>query len=540
MSGFPVAPWPKRRTQLASFLLPAGLLLLGLVPRLLLAKITFLNPDEALHYLLSNQASLGDAYRASLTSAHPPLLILVLYYWHRLGHAEWWLRLPSIVAAEGSCGMMFLWLKTVTDRDTALVGLTLLLFSPSLVALSAEVRQYPLLLLFTSASLYFFERALSRSSARNMLLSSLALYLALLTHYSALIFALALGLYALSRLRELRREGKLLAAWAGGQLAALGLCAFLFSSHVVRLRSSGLPQEIAQTWLRASIFEPGQDRLGAFLAGATVRLFRYFVSQGTVGMLCLLLFLLGIAFLLFDNQPPQGSSRVGRPQLALLLGSPFLITAATSIAGIYPYGGTRHEAILAGFAFAGASIAWVRLTKRSRSLRATAVVLGLAACYLVPSPIGPYISPKNQNRRLMAEALALLRRSATPDSILYTDPQGRFVLGYYLCPNDVLAAQLGSQPFVRNRCGAWQIVTPSALNWAFEASNFALQMAEMRRSYGVLPQAPVWLFQAGWIDYREDIWISELDREGCQHAQNFGADILICRMSAEAPQAPAP
>jgi hypothetical protein len=65
-------------------------------------------------------------------------------------------------------------------------------------------------------------------------------------------------------------------------------------------------------------------------------------------------------------------------------------------------------------------------------------------------------------------------------------------------------------------------------------------MAEMRRSYGVLPQAPVWLFQAGWIDYREDIWISELDREGCQHAQNFGADILICRMSAEAPQAPAP
>src|SRR2546430_7171281 len=65
---------PETRTRRRTLLLPLCLVACGVVPRLILARETFLNPDEALHYLLSDQPSLAMAYKASLTTAHPPLL----------------------------------------------------------------------------------------------------------------------------------------------------------------------------------------------------------------------------------------------------------------------------------------------------------------------------------------------------------------------------------------------------------------------------------------------------------------------------------
>src|SRR5579864_3376710 len=68
---------------------------MSLMVRLGTAWGTFLNPDEALHYLIANQISWRMAYQASLTTAHPPLLICLLYFWRKLGSAELTLRLPS-------------------------------------------------------------------------------------------------------------------------------------------------------------------------------------------------------------------------------------------------------------------------------------------------------------------------------------------------------------------------------------------------------------------------------------------------------------
>ena len=102
----------------------------------------------------------------------------------------------------------YLWLARVASRSAGLIVLALLLFSPPLIHLSSEVRQYSFLLLFCAAALYFLERALSENSARMMLFSSLALYLALLTHYSSLIFALSAGIYALTRLYRRNPTGE--------------------------------------------------------------------------------------------------------------------------------------------------------------------------------------------------------------------------------------------------------------------------------------------------------------------------------------------
>src|SRR5690348_11612460 len=70
----------------------------GLFLRLRLAWLTFLNPDEALHYFLAYQPSLKLAYEASLTTAHPPLMVIFLHYWSLPGRSEFFLRLPFLIA----------------------------------------------------------------------------------------------------------------------------------------------------------------------------------------------------------------------------------------------------------------------------------------------------------------------------------------------------------------------------------------------------------------------------------------------------------
>jgi hypothetical protein len=70
---------------------PLLLLLSGLGIRLWFAHAFFLNPDEALHYLLSLQPDLRMTYEATLPTSHPPLYIVFLHYWGYVGHSEFFL-----------------------------------------------------------------------------------------------------------------------------------------------------------------------------------------------------------------------------------------------------------------------------------------------------------------------------------------------------------------------------------------------------------------------------------------------------------------
>src|SRR5579872_2728373 len=109
------------------------------------------------------------------------------------------LRLPSVLAGAGFCWLGFKWLGRIADQTAALVGLIFFCFTPALVALGAELRQYSLLLFFFAACLYLLETAIQENSAACILLFSLSLWLAILTQYSAWIFCLVVGIYALLR-----------------------------------------------------------------------------------------------------------------------------------------------------------------------------------------------------------------------------------------------------------------------------------------------------------------------------------------------------
>ena len=208
----------------------------GCLIRLKAASGTFLNPDEALHYLLANQSSWRLAYEASLTNAHPPLLTFVLYFWRTLGDSEFVLRLPSVIAGTAFCWIVFKWLTRIFGPTAGFLGLMLVTFLPPMIGLAAEVRQYALLLFFLASAAYWLERALEENSSGMMLLSPIFLCLAMLTHYSAILFAAAMGFYSLLRVTTRRPAAKVCAAWVLGQAAVLALFAFLYVTHISKLK----------------------------------------------------------------------------------------------------------------------------------------------------------------------------------------------------------------------------------------------------------------------------------------------------------------
>src|SRR5580704_7153213 len=136
--------------------------LLGFFARLWAAHGTFLNPDEALHFRLANQVSLALAYKESLTAAHPPLLIVLLYYWRILGTSELWLRLPSVLAGAIFCWMFYKWLTKVASRLAGFIGLLFVAFLPPIIQVAAELRQYALVLAFLASAVYFLDETFAK------------------------------------------------------------------------------------------------------------------------------------------------------------------------------------------------------------------------------------------------------------------------------------------------------------------------------------------------------------------------------------------
>jgi hypothetical protein len=506
----------------------------GFLLRLDLAYFTFLNPDEALHYLLSVQPSVALAYQSSLTTVHPPLFILWLHYWGSLGHSEWFLRFPCVLAGTAFCWISYRWLQLVTDRDTARIALALLSFLPPLVFLSAELRQYAFLLLFMSLSIYLFDRGLERSSALGMAASALFLYLALLTHYSAFMFAVAFGIYGFVRFFSKPVPHNLIAFWMMGPLGALALAVFLVRSHVSHLDARGVPQGLAAGWFRISTFHPGEEGALWFVLKANLRLFHYFIWSGAIGALALLLFGEGIMLLWKRGHPRDDSSKPAHRQLGILLLLPFLINLAAALAGKYPYGGTRHNAFLVIFAVAGISVTLARWKNSFPRTVTAAIALALAFVNLFPSPSGPSIRPEFQTGRLMTEATRFLAQLPSGSTIL-TDQQGALLLSYYFCHEKVVPIDPTPQPLHKFSCGNAYVISPFGRWFVFDSKTLPAALRELRQMEKFGPDEKLWFFQGGWlVDNEPDVRL-ELAHYGCPVPRNFGGNILVCELAVPRP-----
>ena len=475
-------------------------LLLAFLFRLWKASGTFLNPDEAMHFLAANKPSLAEAYQASLTLAHPPLLILLLHVWRKFGTSELFLRLPSVIAGTIFCWIFFRWLTRLLGPVVGWGGLILVSLLPVFVELSSEIRQYPLLLCFMMAASYVLEPALDETSAGKMIAFFFFLYLAMLTHFSAILFAGAVGAYSLWRLAAARSSGQMVAIWIAGQAGALGLFVFLYLSQISTLKGGASAQHM-HVLLANSYFHRGHDHLLEFIFARTFGVLQYTFGQLAVGDIAGLFFVVGIVLLLTGTDV-VGKDAVDRPrpsprQLALLLMLPFVINGAAAIVDLYPYGGTRHSAFLVPFAVAGVSLAITRLTRPRLSSALGVAILVVAACQMLGTPHRPYMRREDQQRGNMAQALDTIRHSVSPDDVIFVDFQTSFLLRFYLCP-EVVPGGVPLADFRTYSCSGYHVISTTSETSVLTANLFFRRWDEMLRAYGLKPGQTIWVFQAGW------------------------------------------
>jgi len=504
-----------------SLALAAVVVLIGFIARLCTAWGTFLNPDEALHYFIANRGSFDAAYQASLTMAHPPLLIFLLYWLRSLGASEFLLRFPTVLCGTTFCWIFFLWLSKLLGRTVGLVGLIFVALLPPMVSLTAQVRQYGLLLLFLISGAYLLELAFERDSPALAACSSLCFYVAMLSHYSAFLFVASIGFYAL--LRFLQRKNSLanLLTWCIGQIGALALVVFLYVTHISKIKGTTMAEQAFDGWLRKSYFHHGDNILN-FLATRTFSIFQYMFGQLIIGDLIALLFVAGIVWLL--RKKPRYS--VTAPSiLAALIVVPFVLNYALALFDFYPYGGTRHCMYLAIFAIPAIALCVERIA-RENTLRAIVLAVGivlLSAAFRTNH--APYIARADQNKAHMDRAMQFIR-DQVPGPIL-VDYESGIELGHYLCKQRQISYEISTSEFLVFTCDGRRIISTITDLWAFTPPTFLTTRDQLIRSGLVQSGERIWVIQAGWMVTLDDDLRKDFPEFHDLQTQRFGNNIRI-------------
>lgn len=493
--------WPQARGGCLD-LAAITVVVVGLLWRMWLAHATFFNSDEAWHYSISNQDSLLAAYKASLTLAHPPLLVLILYFWRHLGTSDLMLRLPGVLAGSIFCWIFYKWLTGVFGRTVAWVGLIFATFLPPMIALSAELRQYSLMLMFAASAAYFIERALAANSVRMMLLSCACLFLAMLSHYSAFLFAAGLAVYAIVRILSQHTARVVITSWAAGQAAGAGIAWLLYATHISKL---GTVYPVAQPLQRFGdfyigdwYFHAGRDHLLTFLYRGTFGVFRFIFGQTAIGQIAALLFLGGIVALLLGHKP-AGKSSPSAPLIVILLTMPFVLNWAAVAAGLYPYGRTRHCMFLGVFALSGVSVGVVKVAKEQVSLAAVLALGMVAICHTFGTLQGRDMLPlTGQRHEHMDQALEFIRGHMTPGDVILTDQVTSFQLRHYLCGQRPVSIDPSEDGFGVFHCDGFRIVYTGLNDGALKPENIAGRYNGRAHDNSLSSANQVWVVQGGW------------------------------------------
>jgi 4-amino-4-deoxy-L-arabinose transferase-like glycosyltransferase len=510
----------------------AVVVLLGGFARLWTAWGTFLNPDEALHFRLANQLSLTQAYRASLTASHPPLLTIILYFWRAMGTSELWLRMPSVLAGVAFCCMFYKWLVNATGALTGFIGLLLVAFLPPIVELGAEIRQYSLLLAFLAGAVFLLDEAFTKNSTGRMWAFSFCLYFAMLSHYSAFLFAAALGFYALLRILRESPPVRLVTAWGIGQAGGFALAVFLYKTHISKLGAgesrTALEGWMSEFFLRRSYFDAVHDHYLTFLLGHTFGVFQYFFGQLALGDVMGIFFAAGIVLLLAKESPENRRSSQSLGVLLLLM---FALACGASVAHAYPYGGTRHMAFLIIPAIAGVSVTLARLAKNKWPRGVVVTFLIVIVCVAFGKPRPPRMDRSDQSRERMAAAMSFIQQNVGPADLIFTDYQTDLILGHYLCQQHPISFQAAQPGFEQFSCAGHRIVSRDYKGWIFWADNFPQEWQRFLQAYKPGQRETVWVVQAGWgVGLPEDLRAHYAQFHDLQF-ESFGKNVKIFKQT---------
>lgn len=475
---------------------------LGFLWRAWLAHATFFNPDEAWHFSAANQDSLHHAYEASLALFHPPLLIFLLYFWRTLGTSDLVLRLPCVAAGAVFCWFCYKWLKSIFGQTVAWVGLLLVTFLPTSIALSADLRQYPFMLMFSAAAGYFLERALAKNSASVMLLSSACLLLAMLAHYSGFLVAASLGVYAILRMFTQPNSARVIATWSAAQIAGVALAWFLYDTQIAKLGAGSWGAQplnrIADWYLPQFYYHAEREHLLPFLFRGTFGVFRFQFGWVVIGHIATVLFFAGVVLILSHRSPPE--SLPANRLAGMLLLCPFILNCIAVAAGLYPYGRTRHCIFLAMFGIAGVSVALTRIAKHRTG---PALVLAISTVILCQAfgtqPWRDMLPLADRRREHMDQALEFIRREVSPADVIYLNKATELQVSHYLCEQKPVVLDRSAPGFESFRCNGIRVVSTFPNDDAVMPDTFSDKWKAMARVYGLKPGSKVWVIEGGWI-----------------------------------------
>jgi len=459
-----------------------AVVLSGFLARLWLAHATFFNADEAWHFATALQPTLHDAWNASLTLYHPPLLIFVLYFWHKLGASDLMLRLPCVVSGALFCWFYYKWLKLIFGCQAALCGVLLVTFLPTMIGVSADLRQYPFLLLFLSIALYFLEKARQTDSPTRMLLSGFCLLLTMLSHYSGFLAAAALGLYVLYLFGCKLISRRLFLAWIPAQLAGLAMAWFFYSVQISKLaaaRGHESARMMANWYLPQFYYHPDRDYLVPFLIKGTFGVFRFTFAWVVIGHIATLLSFTAIVLLVRRRTPEAHLT-------AALLISPFVISWAAAAFGVYPFGRTRHSLFVAIFGLGAVSFAITEICRRraSRTLITTCLVTILCQAFGT-QPWLDMLPLADRRHELMEQAIRLIRTQVGRNDVVYLDKATEYQIRRYLCAPEPFSPDRSVFGFESFECSGVRVVSSFPKDDAVLADTFPEKWRAMAQVHGL-------------------------------------------------------
>ena len=485
-----------------------AIIICGFLWRLYYAANFYLNPDEALHYMVAahDWRGLVGFYQTATRVLHPPLFIIVLREVLLFGHSERMLRLVPLVAGALFPWFVMLWVRRFAGNAAGLCAQLLLTFSPTLIDLSTEVRAYTLAFLFLSISLVLLEEALDRGRTGYMAWFICFLYLAILTEYCVAWFAVALGIYALIRLWRSPGPRGVRIVWIVGQLGALGIYVFLYVTQVLRSSHSGL-LGMYDTWLRGG-FPQLNQHLVVFALKGSFRQFKYMLQIPLLALLGAIAFPYGL-YQLWRNKAPL---------YAVLIILPFFVACLGAILRVFPFGATRHTAIL-GIAIATSLGAVVASITRNRVLPILVAAVPMILVWnLLAIDLDQTIPRYRRQLSSMREAIQFLQNDVPSGSVIVTDGGTDHILGYYLrCPD--YDYHTSDEPYRMRQCAKLSIVIAPPYEFG--------GLAELRETLSQVEEKyhldqPVWVVAGGFdINVSNPVSIS----------RPFGKTIAVFRSS---------
>lgn len=468
--------------------LAIGIVAAAFALRLAYSASCILNPDEAFHFLAARPTSWLEAYRASRFTTHPPLFILILHWTiYLFGRTELILRMPSIAAGTAALWLAFAWIRRVLGHIPALAGIVFLATSPAAISGSTEVRQYGLLLCFLCGALYATERAFDEQSTRWAIVQGLFLLCALETHYIALVPIAALDVYVLLRCLLDRVPRRILLTFVSSKLvlaAVVTLVYFRQIRHSEAFNSTGL------SYLSRYFYDGRNETFLSFLSRTFFDSFEFLVGAASHPLvnISMLVFLAGLVALL------SAKAKSGR-LTALLIVSPFAVGLVASLAHVFPFAGTRHQAYLLPFLAAGLSAALLWIPRR------LATVLLLLAVALAPFwalSTAPDNDPRVRSINDMNAAMDYLNWRVPPGAPLFVDEETRLELSYYLGRGDAsldsFDRQVGNEQFLAGH----RIVSPKGYVWAFSPGDALSMVNRSAHEISASAGGPVWIVSVRW------------------------------------------